>query len=277
MKGALLLQSNDVELVNRGYNVALKLIPNVVGQMTLTQLEYLEANPPELANAATRALQINLQPATESRNVIEQPKVIVPNLRQTGSTLADWLKGREELHKFFTGETIVLTDLFALTPEELASATLMPAFRPAGATNRQAVDWKLKIGETTPFEEVDVMKYKNSNGSKEHELYLLNRSTEPDTDTLGKNAKSPNNLILVKDKLWIGLFLWADADTLHRAITGSPLDPNTWCWFPHDRLPGGKVACGYSGGGRSQFSWYYAVSCYPNYGARSAKKVPRKS
>ncbi|MEK7170302.1 MAG: hypothetical protein AAB767_03380, partial [Patescibacteria group bacterium] len=118
MKGALLLQSNDVELVNRGYNVALKLIPNVVGQMTLTQLEYLEANPPELANAATRALQINLQPATESRNVIEQPKVIVPNLRQTGSTLADWLKGREELHKFFTGETIVLTDLFALTPEE---------------------------------------------------------------------------------------------------------------------------------------------------------------
>lgn len=208
---------------------------------------------------------------------IAEPSIIIPTFRSTGPTLAEWLKAREELHKFFTGETIVLTDLFALTPEELASATLMPAFRPAGATNRQAVDWKLKIGETTPFEEVDVMKYKNSNGSKEHELYLLNRSTEPDTDTLGKNAKSPNNLILVKDKLWIGLFLWADADTLHRAITGSPLDPNTWCWFPHDRLPGGKVACGYSGGGRSQFSWYYAVSCYPNYGARSAKKVPRKS
>ena len=208
---------------------------------------------------------------------IDLPQVVIPNLRKTGPTLADWLKARETLHTFFTGDTIVLTDIFAFTDEELASTSLMPAFRPAGATNRKAVDWKKKMGETEPYEEVDVMGYKNSGGPNEPELYLLNRSVRPDEDTLGKHAKSPDALIQVPNKLWIGLYGWCDADTLHAAIAGKHLDPETWCWFPKDRLPDGKVAHGHSSSGPARLLWDYRGYCTPLGGARSAKKVPLKS
>ena len=207
---------------------------------------------------------------------IDLPQVVIPNLRKTGQTLADWLKARETLHTFFTGETIVLTDNFAFTEEELASTTLMPAFRSAGATNRMAVDWKKKMGETVPHEEVDVMGYKNSGGPEEPELYLLNRSLRPDEDTLGDSSKSPDGLIQVPNKLWIGLYSWSDADTLHAAITGKHLDPETRCWFPEDRLPGGGVARGGSRAGQAGFFWGYAGRCDSYCGARSAKRVPLK-
>ncbi|MBI1975319.1 MAG: hypothetical protein HYS57_03090 [Parcubacteria group bacterium] len=166
--------------------------------------------------------------------------------------------------------------MFALTDEELASTSLMPAFRPAGATNRMAIDWKKKIGEIEPYEEMDVMRYKNSKGMREPELYLVNRSIRPDEDTLGDNAKSPDGLIQVEGKLWIGLYGWCDADTLHAAITVKHLDPETWCWFPEDRLPDGRVAYGDSLDGQAGLYWFRAGYCLPAFGARSAKKVPLK-
>lgn len=207
---------------------------------------------------------------------IVKPTILTPNLRNTGKTLGDWLKAREILHMFFTGETVVLPEIFVFTDEELASITLMPAFRPAGATNRMAVEWKRQMGEEV-FEEADVVEYKNSEGPPTHELYLLNRSVSPDKETLGKHAKSPDGLIQVKDRLWIGLFSWCDADTLYLAITGKHLDPETWCWFPEDRLPGGReVAGGSSYGGEVRLDWGDRDGCSPSYGARSAKKVPLK-
>ncbi|TSC58222.1 MAG: hypothetical protein Greene041679_154 [Parcubacteria group bacterium Greene0416_79] len=271
MKSALLLQSNDPELVNRGYHVALKLIPNVVRQMTVDQLTFFEANPAEIAKAATLALHIRA--GADNRVEITKPKIVIPNLRNTGRTLADWLKAREILHRSLTGETVVLTDLFAFTGKELASTSLMPAFRPAGATNRMSIEWKMKMGEGVPYEEADIMRYKNSGGPKEPELYLLNRSPRPDTDTLGEHAKSPDDLVQVKGKLWVGLYGWSDADTLYAAITGKNLDTETWCWFPEDRLPGGKVASGDWDGGQAGFCWGYRGYCDPHGGARSAKKV----
>ena len=207
---------------------------------------------------------------------IAEPQVIIPNLRQTRPTLADWLKAREELHKFFTGGTMILRDRFVVTEEELARNDLMPAFRPAGATNRMAVDWKKRMSVAV-YEEADVMTYKNSKGLKEPELYLINRSTEPDKETLGDNAKSPDGLARVKDKLWLGLYGWGDADTLHFAISGEHLDPETWTWFPEDRLQAGRVARGRWGGGRVGLRWGGADCCDPRRGARSAKKVPLKT
>lgn len=58
MNGAPLLQLQNAELIHRAYNIGLKFVPNLVGQMTVAQLEYFEANQPELANAASRALHI---------------------------------------------------------------------------------------------------------------------------------------------------------------------------------------------------------------------------
>jgi len=226
-------------------------------------------------------LEDHLQAAVEGKFAVVQKQqeisettITTPSLRSTPPTLATWLTAREKLHTLFTDETVILRDLFALTDEELASTTLMPAFRPKGATNRNAIEWKLKMGETQPYEEVDVMRYKNSKGLKAHELYLINRSLTPDEDTLGDNAKSPDKLIEVPNKLWLGLYGWCDADTLHHAITGEHLDPNTCTWFPEDRLRGDGVAGGGGDGGRVWLCWYYADGCNPSYGARSAKKVP---
>lgn len=207
---------------------------------------------------------------------VTEPQIIIPNLFSTLPTLGDWLKAREELHKFFTRETIILRDLFSLTDEQLASITLMPAFRPAGATNRMAVEWKLKMGERKPDEKVDVMQYSGSKGPKQSELYLINRSITPDADTLGNNAKTPNELVAMKNKLWLGLFGWCDASTLHAIITGEHLDLETWTWFPNDRLLDGRVARGYwcPGGRRVYLYWRFAGYCYPSDGARSAISVP---
>ncbi len=210
------------------------------------------------------------------QSVVAEPVIMVPNLRQTGPTLADWLKAREELHKFFTGESIVLRDVFAFSDEQLVRTDLIPVFRPVGATNRMAINWKKKL-EVQVYEEVDVMKFKNSAGPKTPEMYLINRSVKPDRDTLGKNAKSPDQLIVVPNKIWLGLYGWADADTLHFAVTGDHFDPETVTWFPNDRLPGGRVARGSWGGTRVCFLWRYRDSCYSYYGARVAVPVPSRS
>ncbi|MDP2593531.1 MAG: hypothetical protein Q8P52_02695 [bacterium] len=210
---------------------------------------------------------------------ILKPQIIIPNLRQTGPTLAEWLKAREEMHRFLIGETLVLTDIFALTDDELASTTLMPAFRPAGATNQTAVDWMRRMGTTVFVEDENkggVMRHKNSKGPSKPELYLINRSIRPDEDTLGDNAKSPDELVKIQNKLWLDLFGWCDADTLHHAVMAEHLDPETWTWFPNERLPGGSVASGRwrPGYRRVRLGWRYSGYRYPRCGARSARKVP---
>ena len=275
-----LIQTNDSALVARGYNLGLKLVPNLLQVMTEEQLTFFESNLPALQDAAKRAVTL---PTSLVVGIVES-QIKVPNLRQTGPTLADWLTARETLHHFFTGETIVLRALFVFTEEELASTTLMPAFRPAGATNRMAVDWKKKMGVEVYEEDAHrggVMMYKNSKGLKESELHLINRSVRPDEGTLGENAKSPDGLLLVPNTLWIGLYGWCDAGTLHFAITGEHLDHETLTLFPEDRLEdrlsGGHVSGGDWRGDRVWFDWSHRGDCYPCCGARSAKKVPLKT
>ncbi len=229
----------------------------------------------------------HLQCATEGEFVgneakstvgIAEPQIIIPNLRSIAPTLADWLKAREELHKFFTGETIILRDIFAFEEADLDRTDIMPAFRPAGATNRDVVDWKKKLGVVV-YEEADVMKYSGSTGSKESELLLVNRSLCPDDDTLDDNAKTPDQLIQVPNRLWLHLFDWCDADNIHFVVTDEHLDLQTWTWFPHDRLPGGAVACGGWGPVNRGVYLYWGCRGYRGglYGARSTKKVPLKT
>lgn len=233
-------------------------------------------NPLLLEEHLQAAVEGKFVAGQKQKVVISKPKLVILSLLSTPPTLADWLKAREELHQFFTGEKVILRDIFSLTDEQLASTTLMPALRPAGATNRMAVEWKIKMGENKPYEEIDVIKYSRSKGPKNHELLLINRSVKPDADTLGDHAKSPDDLIQVKGKLWLNLFGWCDADTLHAAITGKHLDPETWTWFPNDRLPGGGVANGCWSPDRRQvcLGWGYAAGRHSSYGARVAILVP---
>lgn len=200
----------------------------------------------------------------------------VPNLSQTGPTFGDWLEAREKLFEFQTGLKIAFRDTFALDDQLLARTDIMPTFRPSGATDRTVIRWMTEIGIRTPYEEVDVMVYTNSAGPKVPELYHINRSIQPDKDTLGDNAKSPDELVALPE-VWCGLYGYADATTLHFLITGKLLDPETLTWFPGDRLPGGRVALGSSSDGRVEFSWLYADSRNPRPGARAATPVPFKT
>lgn len=197
-----------------------------------------------------------------------------PDLSKTGPTFGDWLTAREELHKFLTGETIMLRSRFQIPVKILIRTDIMPFFRPAGATNRMALEWKKKLGVSVREEE-DVMRYTNSDGSKVHQLGFITRSTRPDVNTLGENKKSPINLRKVKMEelhAWLNLFGYADADNLHFLITKEHLDnEETLTWFPDDiLLPSREVGCGHWHSGRQQvkFRWHDAEHCNPYFGAR---------
>lgn len=207
----------------------------------------------------------------------------LPNLRATGVTLADWLIAREKLHYFFIGQKIVLRDIFAVTGKDLTRTDLMPVFRPAGTTNRIAVRWKKRL-RIEVDEEEDVMKYTNSRGGNAPELYLINRSERPDKNTLGDNAKTPDELValqkeMTQGEVWLDLYGWCDADSLFFAITGKHLDSKTWTWFPSDRLDPDGVARGHwvSGSSEVRLRWNFANYCNGFGGARLARRVPRKS
>ncbi len=197
-----------------------------------------------------------------------------PDLSLTASTFLAWLEAREKLHFFLTGEEVHIKDMFVVDEATLARTDIMPVFRPAGATNRMALDWKVKLGMKPSYEEVDVMKYKGANGPKVPELYYINRSIRPDENTLGDDAQSPDQLIAVPNITWTNLYGWSDVDNLHFLITGKHLDSEgTWTWFPNDRLPGdGKVAFGYwySGYDEADFYWGYRYGRNSNIGARVA-------
>ncbi len=217
--------------------------------------------------------------------IVEQPKEEIFSLSHvpTGPTFGDWIEAREDIHNFLTKESVILRDIFEISDDLIARTDIIPVFRPAGATTRMAVDWKKKLGIKV-WEETDVMKYKNSAGPKVPELSFIARLALPDPNTLGRHAKSPDQLIKVKldtGKLWLNLYGWADADNLHFKILNEHLDPNdTVTWFPNDRLPDGNVARGYWGAGHggAKFCWRHAVRCSPNFGARLATSVSlRKS
>jgi hypothetical protein len=197
----------------------------------------------------------------------------VPNLSSTGQTFRDWIKAREKLHRFLTGETVNLLDMFDVPRELLARTNIMPVFRPAAVTNRMAIDWKIRLGMPEPYEETDVMKYENSEGPEVPTLGFVSRLVRPHNSTLGVHAKSSTDLLKVKmdkNQKWLNLYGWSDADNLHFLITRQHLDPETWNWSPEDQLPDGGVAHCSSRGDRSQFAWDYEDYCDSRIGARLA-------
>ncbi|TSC84492.1 MAG: hypothetical protein G01um101417_157 [Parcubacteria group bacterium Gr01-1014_17] len=157
-------------------------------------------------------------------------------------TLSALLTARAALHQFFTKETVDLHDMFVLNEKDLASTNFMPVFRPAGATNKMAVEWKRKMGVSV-WVQVDVMRYKNAKGPRVSELYLINRSLYPDRCAAHKEARNPKRFI-TRRTLLCGLYEWCDADSFQFSLTGEHLDPKSFppTWFPGDRLSDGRIA-----------------------------------
>lgn len=211
----------------------------------------------------------------------ETQKSLPPDLKKTGQTFHDWLKARQEIHHFLTGERVDLLKMFIIPDHFLSRTDIMPVFRPVKATNRMAMNWKVKLGMNSSFEEEDVGRYSNSTGQEEPQLAFIRRSVRPDENTLDKNAKSPDGLIdirLNQNQSWLNLFGWSTSDDLHYLITGKHLDSlDTLTGFPNDRLPGNwEVASGFWSSGRSQayFDWSIRDDCNPFIGARLAEFFP---
>ncbi len=230
----------------------------------------------------SRGLQQLIEGNFGTQPVVEVMQTAKPQpliLTGTGNTLADWLKAREKMHEFLTGEKVNFLDMFVVDDKTLTRTDIMPFFRPAGATNRMALDWKVKLGMNPSYEEVDVMKYRNAGGLNAPQLGFMKRSIRPDEETLGKHAMSPDGLIETR-KTWVNLFGYSDADSLHFLITGEHLDSGeTLTWFPDDRLPGGReVAHGDWGvhDAQANFDWNYHGYCHPFIGARLAELFPFK-
>ena len=202
----------------------------------------------------------------------------IPDLTQTGDTFADWIIAREKIHEYLTGEKISLRDMFCIPGGILIRTNIMPVFRPAGACNRTALDWKVKLGMNASFEEMDVTRYDNSEGPKVPKLYYINKSVEPDRDTLGKNSKFPEDLVKM-GKPWLDLYGWSDADNLHFMITRVHLDSQkTQTLFPNDRRHnfGIGVGCWNVFYAQARFSLGHSIAC-PDVGARQATPLSLKT
>lgn len=245
---------------------------------------YYLQNKDEVVPAIHRAFARTQSQATGSIEVVE-PKIVIPDLRSTGPTFADWLVAREVLHKHLTGETVNLCQMFIIPEATLTRTDIMPVFRLAGATNRMALDWKVKLGMNPSYEEDKqqggVDRYRNANGPTQPQLGFVARSVRPDENTLGKHAKSPDGLLgveIAKDQAWLNLFGWSTADDLHFLITASHLDSvETLTWFPDDRLPGDqRVARGSwsAVSARARFYWFSRGFCPPYVGGRLATFFP---
>jgi hypothetical protein len=268
MKSTTLIESGDSKLVVRGYDLGQKISSNLVRVFTLEELEYWEKHlaeiPAGLARFANRLPE----------NIREQKAVEAITGFKIGETdLFIQLAEAEAFAKKYFGLNVMLAGIFEL-PETVPWESVLPVFVPVGTDNRNVCELLKKLGLNT-LEEVDVMKCANSEASDKHQLFLINNSERPDKDTMGL---SPNRLRKTK-KPFLNLRGYGLAMAFYHKTTEWYLDPKTITWFPKDRLPDGRVACGdwYLGYCRARFSWSDPGYERGSRGARLAIQVPLKA
>jgi hypothetical protein len=198
------------------------------------------------ANVATCGLPIDVQEYyLTNRHLIPEALrrgFVLPSSAVQNAPVTDlnfWLTKTEEFAEKHLGMKINLRERFAI-PAELPWPSAIPIFCPAGMANRLAVKILKDSSSLSVYEEVDVMKYSGSQATQEPDLYFIQNSVRPDEDTMGM---SPDQLIAT-DKNWLDLRGYALAFGIYRFTTGKCLDPQTFTWFPNNRLAGGEVAHG---------------------------------
>ena len=190
--------------------------------------------------------------------------------KTTGTDLDKWLDEAEKFAKDHLGVEVKLRKRFAI-PKTLPWKSAIPVFDPGNLTNRAMFKLLNKLG-LNPWEEMDVMQYSGSKASGAPTLHLIQNSVRPDEDTMGM---SPDQLVATQ-KSWIELRGYGLAFGLHHVVTNEYLDPQTFTWFPGNRLRSVRVARGYWDAGARQvrFLWYYSFVLNPDGGARLAMSVP---
>jgi hypothetical protein len=183
-----------------------------------------------------------------------------------------WLDKCQEFTKKYFGMEIDLRKRFAI-PAELPWNSIIPVFDPGGITNRDAIKILKKL-KLTIWEEVDVMDYSGSEAKNGPSLHFIQNSVRPDEDTLGNQCMSPDQLVAT-NKNWLNLRGYALAFGLYYFITQEYLDPQTFTWFPNNRLASGRVAGGLwlPDNCKVRFRWGNPGSRYGGRGARLAMPV----
>ena len=209
MSGIPLIETGDPGLIVRGYNLGLKIVPNLLHVLTTEELEYYEVNLPELKNALAKGLKF---PQPEVQITQASP---VPVVFKTSDTdLNFWLDKCQEFTKEYLGVVINLRERFAI-PAELPWQSVIPVFDPAGLTNRDAAQKALKDFGLTVYEEVDVMKYCSSEASKKPTLHFIQNSIRPDEDTMGMSADQ----LVTTGKNWLDMRGYTLAFAVHHLAT----------------------------------------------------------
>ncbi len=184
-------------------------------------------------------------------------------------TLDWWIAKAQEFAKEHLGVDIDLRAKFDI-PAGLPWEDAIPVFDPGTLSNRDAFKLLKKLG-LNPWEETDVMKYAGSEKSGKPTLHFIQNSKKPDEDTMDL---SPNDLRKT-GKSYLRLRGYALAMAVYNFATGEHLDPETFTWFPEDRLSGGSVAYGYWRPDYRgvRFYWTCPDSRHSRSGARVAMSV----
>lgn len=172
---------------------------------------------------------------------------VLPGVNQVTENLAPqdlnwWLKKTEEFAKNHLGIEVNLRERFAI-PAELPWQSAIPVFDPGKLENRNMVEKALKRQGLAVWEETDVIKYAGSEAGEAPTLHFIENSERPNEDTMNM---SPDQLRDTK-KSYLRLRGYGLAFAVYHFATRKHLDPETFTWFPEDRLPGGWVARGFWG------------------------------
>jgi hypothetical protein len=234
----------------------------------------------------------HLQSATEGKFIGDskmvfpiQPSVTLsvppfqfPRLFKAADTnLDEIIPVTECFAKKVLGVTVNLRKQFDF-PAELPWKNMLLVFDP-GLNNREAIEKSLKGQKLKVYEESNVMEYSGSAALGQPTLQIIENSIRPTEDTLGNLAKSPDQLN-IDSRPYLELRGYALAFGLRYSTSKDYLDPETWTWFPKNRLPDGRVACGswdpdvfYR---EVRFDWCGSGCVGSGDGARLAMSVPLK-
>lgn len=226
----------------------------------------------------------HLQAATEGRFVYDTKTVFsakpyeFPRLFKVAETnLGEAIALTERFSKKILGAAVNLCERFDL-PTELPWKSVILVFDP-GLNNREAVAKALESQKIKVYEENDVMEFSGSAALGQPTLHIIENSVRPTEDTLGNLAKSPDQLN-ADGRPYLDLRGYALAFGLRYFASKDYLDPQTWTWFPKNRLPDGAVAYSYGlpdvDYRKVKFCWSGSGRVSSHMGARLAMPVSLK-
>ena len=244
------------------HDLALLVAGNVRAAQLSPEVEkyYLDNNKDEVVSAICRGFVLPLP----EKKVVE---VVPLTMFKTTDTDLDWWLGKaEEFTKRHLGLAVNLRQQFTI-PTELPYQSVIPIFDPGTLTNRDVFELIKKLGHH-PWEEVDVMKYVGAEKSNAPTLHLIENLVRPNADTMGL---SPDELRRT-GKSYLRLRGYGLAVALYNFAKNEFLDPETFTWFPEDRLPDGDVANGdwFPDYRQVRFNWYGPGYRISNGGGRVA-------